>query len=176
MHNCPHRLQFKKLTPFIASIFIFGCSNLNIFYSKEKMLYHEAMNQALERNWKQRKSQNEREIIWHDAYQDPSRRSAGNVCLGGNKDYEIEKIPGRSACAGCPTTSVSFCSSEKRYWVSICGGDPVFTCRWTGPFEFDPQQDPIYMKARSILNQHDGKTLRKLNSKNIGDMEPLRQF
>ena len=136
------------------------------------------MGQALERDWKQQK--NEKEIIWHDAYQDKSKMGAQSVCLNGEKEsfrnYEIEKIPGRSACAGCPTTNVSFCGSEKRYWVSICGGDPAFTCRWTGPFEFVPQQDLIYSKIISILNRHDHKVLRKLNSKNIKDLEFLQQF
>lgn len=161
----------------LALLVFSSCARQNLLISKEKMLYGEALRQSFQRNWDLQKKQAAGEL-WRDSV-DTERTGMGESSCAADRGgqftgYEVDRPVSGSALYR--NTSALFCPAEKRYWVTECSGDVSFSCRWSGPFAFDPAQDGTYRKAVQVLDRHDRKTLKKLDAAKIADLEFLNSL
>lgn len=110
------------------------CGCASFFPSQAEKNYKFSMKAALMRDWEQRdkipfSEGSVSKIKMHDSFYN-------SICQKHSKfeTYTIQKdslllIDGEG-------TTTYYCPNEKKYWVSWCGGDPVFYCRNYGPYQF----------------------------------------
>ncbi len=168
----------KNAAAWMLALLVFSsCASRNILFSKEKMLYGEALRQSFQRDWDLQKKQTSGEL-WRDSV-DTERTGMGESSCAAERGgkftgYEVDRLP--LGATLYQNTSALFCPPEKRYWVTECSGDVSFSCRWSGPFAFDPAKDGTYRKAVEVLDLHDRKTLKKLDAAKIADLEFLNSL